>query len=243
MIASGSSGQFAADNSVHLWEAATGTERCQLEGHDFGVSATAFSPDGKTLASASRDGTVILWDMKALPLADPEPTYASREEMESCWRELGQGDASLAYRSIRVLGRFPRLAVPVLQQRLQPLAPAQPEVIEKWVADLDSRNFKKREDAARDLALQCEIAEPLLRILLTKAYLPEAHRRLEQILGFAANGGQTPAQLQVLRSIEVLEGIGTVDAIASLETMASGDPRFAVTREAKAALARRKRNQ
>ena len=56
-LASGS-----GDNTIKLWDVATGREIRTLSGHTGYVLSVAFSPDGKTLASGFDDKTIKLWD-------------------------------------------------------------------------------------------------------------------------------------------------------------------------------------
>ena len=67
-LASGSGG--SGDNTVKLWDVASGTLKDTLEGHTLWINSVAFSPDGQTLASGSGDNTVKLWDVASGTLKD-----------------------------------------------------------------------------------------------------------------------------------------------------------------------------
>jgi eukaryotic-like serine/threonine-protein kinase len=55
-------GFAAGDTDIHVWELGTGAET-RLAGHSGWIVGLAFSPDGQTLASASTDQTLGLWDV------------------------------------------------------------------------------------------------------------------------------------------------------------------------------------
>lgn len=68
----------AEDNTLIVWEVATGEIQHTLTGHTDAVNAVAFSPDGSLIASASEDDTVILWDAASGALQQTLSGHTSR---------------------------------------------------------------------------------------------------------------------------------------------------------------------
>lgn len=55
-----------AIGGLQLWDARTGKQRRSFTAHEQAVTSISYLPDGRTLASGGRDGTVKLWDLTRL---------------------------------------------------------------------------------------------------------------------------------------------------------------------------------
>ena len=58
------------DNSIKLWDVASGKEKATLAGHSSYVRSVAWSPDGQTLASGSGDNSIKLWEATVIVQTD-----------------------------------------------------------------------------------------------------------------------------------------------------------------------------
>ena len=72
--------RLAVGGSVNIWiyDTTTSQEVAVLAGHTSEILSVAFSPDGKMLASSSRDNSVILWDTET---GEQKDTFAGRRDV------------------------------------------------------------------------------------------------------------------------------------------------------------------
>jgi RNA polymerase sigma factor (sigma-70 family) len=225
------------DHTVHLWEVATGKERCRFAGHRAPAGPFSFSRDGKLLASASHDGTVLIWDVLG-PFSNERPAAAlSDNELERLWHDLGSEDATRAYRALTLLTAASRSFTPWLGERFRPARAPDPQQLARLLADLDSKPFARREKALEELRQLAELAEEALRTALQGNLTLETRRRIERLLADAP-GVPVGKGLRFLRAVEVLEHSDTPGARQLLEKLAEGEPRARLTQEARAAVRR-----
>jgi RNA polymerase sigma factor (sigma-70 family) len=232
LVASGTGSLAWPDSSVHVWEAATGRLIRRFEGHHGDVGSVAFSPDGLSLASGGGDSAILLWDITGLRADGRWPTnQLTQRQLDACWAALAGADAAQAYDAVWALAAAPEQAVSFLKKHLPPLPRPDEKTVAQLVADLDSNDFRTRENATEELrTFGDSAADPLRQVLVGKPS-PEERRRLQPLLRQARDW--TAERLRDHRAIQALEHIGTRSARKVLQALAEGAPGARRTEEAK----------
>jgi WD40 repeat protein len=221
------------DGSVHLWNLYSGEELGAFTGHLSAVLSVAFAPDNRTVISGSADTTALVWD--AGPLIQGNHS-AAKLGMDD-WNDLA-ADPKTAFRAVTVFASNPRDALELLQQ-IKPAPGVDPKHLAQLVADLDSVDFKSRQQANAALEKLGDLAEPALRMALENNPSLETRRRVERLLDLILGDQPPPAQVQrALRGVWILEQIATPEARRLLQTLAAGAPGHRLTRDAQGALKR-----
>ncbi|OWK46787.1 WD40 repeat domain-containing protein [Fimbriiglobus ruber] len=221
---------IGVENKIRLIELVTGQLVQELAGGVGSVTDLVYTPGGRRLLSAHRDGTTLVWDLSLLA--------ESIGDRNTLWDGLASKDAAVAYRTAGMMVANPSVALAALGEKLRPAPKARTTA--ELVAALDDPAFTTRDVASRELRRRVEIAPEELKAALGLATSAEVRLRLNEILNAAPSPWPklTDEELRQVRAVGVLEMISTPDARRQLKALAGGDLYALLTREARAALRR-----
>jgi WD40 repeat protein len=203
-----------------VFELATLQERFRLSTRARGPAASVlFARDGRHLIVANGDSTVTLHDL----CAGPGPLTGSLDVApDAAWAGLS-GEAGTAFRVMRALISRPAEAIAWLRQRMPP--PTEPgDQIARSVARLDAPRYQVREGAQTELARLAHQSRPALLAAARTDLSPEMRRRVEILIQATRGPDLSPDGLRGARAVEVLERIGSADALGLLRLWSAGPP-------------------
>jgi WD40 repeat protein len=230
VLASGSD-----DNTVKLWDLATGKEVMTLQPRQGHIGAVAFAPDGRSLATGGANSTVLVWRLCDLYAGETD----GHLRLERVWRDLGSEDVARAYRAMGILVNHAKESMPFLQKRVGPKVPVKAERLGRLLSDLDDESFAVREKATRELKKLGDVVKARLEKVLAEPPSAEVAGRVTRVLKSFAT--PPPEEWQRLRTVSVLELIGSKQSMQFLEKLGQGAPGAALTTEAQAARKRLKK--
>ncbi|MBO0698157.1 MAG: WD40 repeat domain-containing protein [Zavarzinella sp.] len=220
--------RLEGSNRIAVWEIWAGKVRARIDTGG-AVSSLAFAPDGRTLAASVAGGPVFLWDL----FDAKDRGRLTTDNLNDLWDGLCSDKAETAFDAVRGLVRLAAKSVPFLREKVVPVAHPDAAQVDRWIADLDHKNYRRREAASRKLAELGERVGGALERALAGGVTPEVRERIERLL--AVDERPTLEQLRRLRAIEAVEMAGTPEAASLLKHWASGAPGAAFTRDAEAA--------
>jgi hypothetical protein len=230
-----------SEGGVRVHDTVTGKLVATRTAHAAPVSNFTWSPDGRLLATMSEDATTLVWDAPTFLPAREELKKPAAAELPSLWADLAGNDAAQAYVAIHRLAAAPDRTVPWLRGRLRPVPEPTPRPddrrLRQLLAELDADDFAGRERATRELAGYGEFARSAYDAVLAGQPSDEVRQRVKDLQA-KCDPAHSPATLQALRAVEVLEHIGNAEARRVLELVAKGAAGARLTEDAAATLRR-----
>jgi RNA polymerase sigma factor (sigma-70 family) len=226
-----------SDGNAVLYEVATGQARRVLRGHREAIANLAFTPDGK-LVTVSLDHTGLVWDVTLRAGKTPSAKPLDAKEQQTLWETLGNAKTEPAFEALEKLAVHQKSAVALLRRHLRPARGVDDATLDRLLKDLDSKQFKVRRKASRELESYGETALAGVKRRLAQVQSLELRHRLEAFLKTADPDRPTAERLQEIRALQLLEELATPDALALLRDLARGTANARRTDEAAKAVER-----
>jgi RNA polymerase sigma factor (sigma-70 family) len=224
----------AGAQPIRLWETYSGQEVRVISSSQFTVSALAFAPDGRCVASGGTDASILLWDLTD-GSQQGKKEAVNEKLLDGLWADLAS-DAAKADQALWAFARTGGQGLMFLQTRLRPAKAADAKQLATLLEDLDGKVFAQREQAARALEQLGEAAERALRDALALKPNLEVQQRILRLLE-----KRDAAILRNLRAIEAVEHIGSAQAREVLATLSQESPNPRLADAAGAAVQRLKK--
>ena len=212
---------------VELWDSVSGKKVGRFQGQPGSTAGTfAFSPDGKLLAVAATDTTIVIW-----------PIAFGR--LHHLWTELLAEKNDFAQSLKKLAGSAPE-SLPFLQERLQKAAALEVRLRHE-LAELDHDSFRRREKAQQELKNLWPDSRSFLQEALQQSPSVEVKSRIDSIFAdmeTSAKSVKTFDQRSTQLALGLIEEIGGAEAQRILQNLAKGPPNSNITREAQAMLLR-----
>ncbi|HEY7155289.1 MAG TPA: WD40 repeat domain-containing protein, partial [Gemmataceae bacterium] len=190
-----------------------------------------FTADSRHIVSGMANATLLVWDVFT-------PTGIRGGRPARLWNDLKDEFAAWAHQAMSGMIAAGDETVAFLEHNLSTVEEPKAEQVTRWIAELDSDEFRVRERATKQLAKAGEAARAALERAHAGKPSLEVRRRIESLLAHFPNGfvadGET---LRRRRAVAVLEHIGTPAARRLLRRLSEGAD-TSLTREAKKALTR-----
>jgi hypothetical protein len=229
---------FLNDPVVRLYRLSDSKEVATFKGHTDAVTCIAFSPDGTMIASGSIDKTAIVWNVKKELLAAAERPKSDRD-FAKCWDTLRDGKPMDAAEAVASLAAAGDDAVAFLEGKLTVTKKPEAARVKLLIRQLNDKDEDQRNEASRELrGYGTQIEDDVSKALEANPQ-GEAKRRLEELQkDMRPPWSRDPDIIRAVRSIYVLERVGSERAVKLLKKLAEGDMAARQTREAKISLER-----